>query len=145
MGVYVATIEQDEHGHWTAASDGLTGTGNGYTAARDALTDALFTRDGEEPKLRRDRTEVPIPVRAERTPDRLLALVAAELPDQAAKCGDSLEKARELDARDADALGGDGLVRRDSRAHRHPPRPPDHRGCRVVVRPLDEAGPARWR
>lgn len=104
MGVYVATIGQDEHGHWTAAADGLTGTGNGYTAARDALTDALFTRDGEEPKLRQDRTEVPIPVRAERTPDRLLALVAAELPDQAAKCGDSLEKARELDARDADAL-----------------------------------------
>ncbi|WP_155060475.1 hypothetical protein [Streptomyces blattellae] len=104
MGVYVATIEQDEHGHWTAAADGLTGTGTGYTAARDALTDALFARDGEEPELRRDRTEVPIPGRAERSPDRLLALMAAELPDHAEKYAASLDKARELDARDADAL-----------------------------------------
>ncbi|CAL9632914.1 hypothetical protein [Streptomyces sp. NPDC057375] len=104
MGVYVATIEQDEHGHWTASADGLTGTGNGYTAARDTLTDALFARDGEEPKLWRDRTEVPIPGRAERTPDRLLALVAAELPDQAERYARSLEKAREHDARDVDAL-----------------------------------------
>ncbi|SHH28869.1 hypothetical protein [Streptomyces sp. 3214.6] len=105
MSVYVATIEQDEHGQWTATADGLTGTGNGYTAARDALTDALFARDGEEPDLRRDRTEVPIPGRAERTPDRLLSLVAAELPDYAEKYARSLEQqARELDARDADAL-----------------------------------------
>ncbi|MFE2844802.1 hypothetical protein ACFXKS_14750 [Streptomyces scopuliridis] len=104
MSVYVATIEQDGHGHWTASADGLTATGNGYTAARDTLTDALFARDGEEPELRRDRTEVPIPGRAERTPDQLLALVATELPDQAEKYASSLEKARRLDARDAEAL-----------------------------------------
>ncbi|MFD3959644.1 hypothetical protein ACFWRG_29895 [Micromonospora tulbaghiae] len=104
MGVYVATIEQDEHGQWTATADGLTATGAGYTAACDALADALFARDGEDSELRRDRTEVPIPGCAQRTPDQLLVSLAAELPEYIEKYADSLAKARQLDARDPDAM-----------------------------------------
>lgn len=100
MGVYVANIEQKDDGRWEAAADGLVATGDGYTAARDALSDALFARDGQEPTIRRDRTEVAIPGRQERTPDRLTALIAAEVPDHVEKAARSLAEARERDARE---------------------------------------------
>lgn len=78
MGEYVASIEQGEDGRWTATSAGLSGEGAGFTAARDVLKDALYERDGREPRLRRDRTEVPVPSVAERNPERLMELLAAE-------------------------------------------------------------------
>lgn len=45
MPEYTMSIEQDAVGRWTAA--------------RDALKDALYARDGVEPHMCRNRTEVP--------------------------------------------------------------------------------------
>ncbi|OIV38533.1 hypothetical protein BIV57_05205 [Mangrovactinospora gilvigrisea] len=106
MSLYIASIEQHDDGQWRAMADGLVGAGDGYTAALEALTDTLFTRDGEDPTIRRDRTEVEIPCRDERHPDSLLSLIAAELPGEIEKRQATLADAR---ARDAQHGGGQAV------------------------------------
>jgi len=77
-----------------------TAAADGYTAARDALKDALYARDGVEPLMRRNRTEVPIPPAAERTPERLMELLTQEIPSQVDRRLQALQKARGQDERD---------------------------------------------
>ncbi|WP_329125554.1 hypothetical protein [Streptomyces sp. NBC_01465] len=110
MGEYVVSIELGEDGRWTSTADGLIGEGAGFTAARDALKDAFYERDGQEPRLRRDRTEVPIPSAAERNPERLMAFLAAEATGYKGGNGtDLVARQRELlaVARHEDAEAGE--------------------------------------
>jgi len=94
---YTMSIEQDATGRWTAAAGGLTTAADGYTAARDALKDALYARDSAEPLMRRNRTEVPIPPAAQRTPERLMELLTQEIPSQVDRHLQALQKARRQD------------------------------------------------